>query len=528
MKHLNTLLAILTIAFSTQARAEKTFVYCSEGSPSIFNPQLATDGATYNVTRQIYNRLVEFKAGETEIIPALAASWKVSKDNLSFTFKLRKGVKFHTTKDFTPTRDFNADDVIFTFDRQRIKDNPYNKVSGGSYEFFESTDMGKLIKDIKKVDDYTVQFNLTRQEAPFLANLAMDFASIISKEYADKMLALKTPEKVDTHPVGTGPFVFGSYQKDTMIRLEKFANYFRGASKLDKIVYLITVDSNVRTQKLRAGECHLIAEPAPADLPALKNAKGVKIYSRPGMNVGYLSFNTQKKPFDNVLVRRAISHAINKKALIDAIYLGNAQIAKNPIPPTIWSYNDAVKDYEYSPEKAKALLKQAGFEKGFETDLWTLPVARPYMPNGKKAGELMQSDLAKVGIKARLISYDWPTYLDKSGKGEQGLLQMGWSGDNGDPDNFLFVLLACAGVEAGSNRSRWCYEPFDKLVVQAKQTTDLKKRVDLYKKAQEVFKDQAPFIPLAHSVIYRAASEKLKNYKIDPFGGEYFERLDLE
>lgn len=518
----------LILALSTQAYAEKTFVYCSEGSPSTFNPQIATDGATYNVTRQIYNKLIEFKHGETEIAPALAESWKVSNDNLTFTFKLRKGVKFHTTKDFTPTRDFNADDVLFTFNRQRLKDHPYNKVSGGTYEYFDSMDMSKLIKDIKKIDDYTVQMILAHPEAPLLANLAMDFASIISKEYGDKLLAAKTPERIDTNPIGTGPFIFQTYQKDTMIRLEKNPGYFRGASKLDKIVYLITVDSNVRTQKLRAGECHLIAEPSPADLPALKKAKGVKVYSRPGMNVGYLSFNVQKKPFDNVLVRRAISHAINKKALIDAIYLGNAQVAKNPIPPTIWSYNDAIKDYEYSPEKAKALLKQAGLEKGFETDLWTLPVARPYMPNGKKAGELMQSDLAKIGIKAKLVTYDWPTYLDKSGKGEQSLLQLGWSGDNGDPDNFLYVLLACSGVKAGSNRSRWCYEPFDKLVTLAKQTTDLKKRVDLYKKAQEIFKEQAPFIPLAHSVIYRAASGKLKNYKIDPFGGEYFERLDLE
>ncbi len=518
---------ILTV-ISNAAHAEKTFVYCSEGSPSAFNPQLATDGATYNVTRQIYNKLIEFKPGETEIMPGLAESWTISKDNLSFTFKLRRNVKFHTTKDFTPTRDFNADDVIFTFDRQRLKTHPYNKVSGGSYEYFDSMDMGKLIKEIKKIDEYTVQFNLNRQEAPFLANIAMDFASIISKEYGDKMLEAKTPEKLDTNPVGTGPYIFKSYQKDTMIRLEKNPTFFRGGVKLDKIVFLITVDSNVRTQKLRTGECQLIAEPAPADLPALKTAKNVKMYSRPGMNMGYLAFNVQKKPFDNVIVRRAISHAINKKALIDAIYLGNAEIAKNPIPPTIWSYNDAVKDYEYSPEKAKELLKQAGFEKGFETDIWTLPVARPYMPNGKKAGELMQADLAKIGIKAKLVTYDWPTYLEKSGKGEQSLLQMGWSGDNGDPDNFMYVLLACSGVEAGSNRSRWCFEPFDKLVTEAKQTTNLKKRVELYKKAQLLFKEQAPFIPLAHSVIYRAASTKLKNYKIDPFGGEYFERLDLE
>lgn len=520
---------LLSVVFSfEQVWAEKTFVYCSEGSPSAFNPQVATDGPTFNVTRQVYNRLVEFKYGETEIKPGLAESWKISKDNLIFTFKLRKNVKFHKTKDFSPTRDLNADDVLFTFNRMRLKDHPYNKVGGGTYEYFDSMEMGSLIKDIKKVDDYTVQFTLSRPEAPFLANIAMDFASILSKEYADQLSEKNQKEKIDQLPVGTGPFVFQSYSKDTSIRMNKNADYFRGASKIDRLVYLITVDSNVRTQKLRAGECHLIAEPAPADINSLKTQSNVKVYSRPGMNVGYLAFNVEKKPFDNVLVRKAIAHAINKKALVDAIYLGHASPAKNPIPPTIWSYNDKISDYDYNLEKAKEYLKKAGLEKGFETEMWTLPVARPYLPNGKKAGEIMQSDLSKIGIKVKLLTFDWPTYLDKSSRGEQTMLQMGWSGDNGDPDNFMHVLLACAGVKAGSNRSRWCYDPFDKLVVQAKQTVDVKKRVELYKKAQEVFHDQMPFLPIAHSVVYRATSSKVKNYKIDPFGGEYFEYLDLE
>lgn len=521
--------AILILAITSVSLAQsKTFVYCSEGSPSSLNPQLASDGATFNITRQIYNRLVEFRYGETEIYPSLAQSYKVSKDNLTFTFKLRKGVKWHRTSYFTPTRDFNADDVVFTFERMMDKNHPFHKVGGGIYEYFDSMDMRKILKEVKKIDDYTVQFALSKPEAPFLANIAMDFASILSKEYADKVLAAKTPDKLDNYPVGTGPFVFQSYQKDTMVRMDKNPNYFRGAPKLDKIVVLITVDANVRTQKLRAGECHLIAEPSPSDIPSLKANKSLVVMSRPGLNVGYLSFNVEKKPFDNPLVRRAIHYAVNRKTLIDAVYLGNAQIAKNPIPPTIWSYNEAIKDYEYSVEKAKKLLKQAGLENGFETELWTLPVSRPYLPNGKKAGELMQADLAKVGIKVKLVTYDWPTYLDKTAKGEHQMFQMGWTGDNGDPDNFLYVLLSCAAVQGTSNRSRWCYKPYDELVTKAKQTVDLKTRVSLYKKAQEIFKDQVPWVPLAHSTVYRAMSTKVKNYKIDPFGGEYFERLDLQ
>lgn len=527
-KILSVLLSAFVFQATTVQASEKTLVYCSEGSPSSLNHQIATDGASFNVTRQIYNRLVEFEVGETSIIPSLAESWKISKDNMTFTFKLRKGVKFHTTKDFTPTRDFNADDVIFSFERQAKKDHPYNKVGGGIYEYFDSMEMAAIVKELKKIDDYTVQFVLSRPEAPFLANLAMDYAGIHSKEYADKLMAAKTPEKIDNFPVGTGPFKFVSYQKDTIIRLEKHPQYFRGAPKLDKVVFLITVDANVRTQKLRAGECHLIAEPSHADIPALKNLNTVKVVSRPGMNVAYLAFNTKKKPFDNPKVRRALSHAINKKAILDAVYLGNGMAAKNVIPPTIWSYNDAVKDHEYNVEKAKKLLTEAGYPNGFETELWTLPVTRAYLPNGKKAGELMQADLAKIGVKAKLVTYDWPTYLAKSQKGDHELLQMGWTGDNGDPDNFLFLLLSCAGIPSGMNRAMWCHEPYDRLVIKAKQTTDVKSRVDLYKKAQEMFKEQAPWIPIAHSTIYRVYSSKLKNYKIDPFGADYFEKLDLQ
>lgn len=521
-------IALLTVTAVLAQAQTKTFVYCSEGSPSSFNAQVASDGTTFNVTRQLYNRLVEFKKGETDIVPSLAESWKISKDNLTYTFKLRKGVKFHTTEYFKPTRDFNADDVVFTFDRMLNKSNPLNKVGGGIYEYFDSADMGKLLKEVKKVDDLTVQFVLNRQEAPFLANIAMDFAGITSKEYADKLIAEKKIERMDMYPVGTGPFVFQSYQKDTMIRMNRNPQFFRPMGNIEKIVYLITVDANVRTQKLRAGECNLIGEPSPQDLPSLKVNKDVQVVSRPGLNVGYLSYNAQKKPFDNPLVRRAISHAINRKAIIDAIFLGQAQVAKSTLPPTMWSFNDKVKDYDYNPKKAKELLKEAGLPDGFETELWTLPVSRPYMPNGKKAGELMQADLAKVGIKVKLVSYDWPTYLDKTAKGEQAMYQLGWTTDNGDPDNFLFNLLSCAAVQGTSNRSFWCYKPFDDLIVQAKQTTDLKKRVDLYKKAQEVAADQAIWLPLSNAIVFRALTKNVKGYKIDPFGAEYFENVSIE
>lgn len=523
------ILGALILIFAQSGFAQKTFVYCSEGSPKTFNPMLGTDGVTFNASsKTVYSQLVSFKYGSTEIEPSLAESWKVSADGLTFTFKLRKGVKFHSNKDFKPTRDFNAEDILFTFNRQRLKDHPYHKIGGGTYDYFDSMDMGKIIKDIKKIDDYTVAFVLSQKEAPFLANLAMDFASIQSEEYAKAMMDKKTPDVIDQTPIGTGPFVFDSYQKDTLIRYHANMEYFKGAPKIDKLVFAINPDANVRAQKLKTGECHLIAEPAPTDVDQFKKNQKITVTEQEGLNVGYLAFNTEKKPFDNPVVRKAINMALNRKAYLEAIYMGLASPAKNPIPPTIWSYNSQTKDYDYNPEQAKTLLKQAGFENGFESELWVLPVSRPYNPAGKKMGEMMQADLAKVGIKVKLVTYDWPTYLEKSKNGEHQMIQMGWTGDNGDPDNFLNVLLGCPSVKAGSNLARWCFEPYNKLVQKARQTTDLKQRTDLYQKAQAIFKEQAPWVTLAHARVYRAMASNVLGYKIDPLGSERFEKLDLK
>ena len=522
---------LLSTAFSvasTAMAAKKTLVYCSEGSPSIFNPQLAEDGSTYNNTRAIYNRLVEFKIGETVIEPALAEKWDVSKDGLTYTFTLRKGVKWHASKTFTPTREFNADDVLFSFNRQRLKDHPFNKVNGGNYTYFDGMEMGKIIKDIQKVDNYTVKFILQQPEAPFLPDLAMDFASILSAEYAEQMTKANTKEKIDFEPIGTGPFKFKSYVKDQTVRYEAHEHFWKGRVKLDNLVFAITEDPGVRYQKLKTGECHFIAEPPTQDIPAMRKDKKLAVMELPGLNIAYLSMNVEKPPFDKKEVRLAIAHALNKASYIDAIYFGNARVAKNPIPPTMWSYDTKAKDSSYDPKKALELLKKAGYPNGFETDLWTMPVSRPYNPNGKKMGELMQADLAKVGIKVKLVTFDWPTYLEKSKKGEHQMLQMGWTGDNGDPDNFLNTLLSCSAVQAGANRSRWCHKPFNDLVEKARTISDVKERSKLYVKAQEIVNAEQPWISLAHSTVYRAMSSKVKGYKMDPFGGDHFDFVDIQ
>ncbi|MCD4721332.1 MAG: ABC transporter substrate-binding protein, partial [Desulfobacula sp.] len=470
--------AVLFCMFAVSVQA-KTFVYCSEGSPEGFTPALYTSGTTFDASsRQIYDKLSMFERGETKIVPGLATSWDVSADGKTYTFHLRKGVDFHTTSFFTPTRQFNADDVLFSFDRQRLKSHPYHKISGGSYEYFSGMSMGSLISNIEKKDDYTVIFHLTRPESPFIANMAMDLGSIHSAEYADQMMKAGTPDEFDQKPVGTGPFVFISYQKDATIRYKAFDKYWQGRAKIDKLVFSITPDASVRFAKLKAGECHLMPYPNPADLAAMKKDSSINLMEQEGLNVGYLAFNVKVKEFGDVKVRQALSMAINKQAIIDAVFQEAGKIAKNPIPPTIWSYNDNVKDYAYDVAGAKKLLAEAGYPNGFETDIWAMPVQRPYNPNARRMAEIIQADWAKVGVKAKIISYEWGEYLKRSMNGEHSTVLLGWTGDNGDPDNFLAVLLGCDAVGA-SNRAQWCYKPFDDLLMKAKQVSDIAERTKL-------------------------------------------------
>ncbi len=526
---MRSLIVLLLSVFASVASAEKTFVYCSEASPSTFNPQMGEDGPTFNASSQmLYNRLVEFEEGGTKVVPALAEKWEISKDGKTYTFHLRKNAVFHTTENFKPTRAMNADDVIFSFERALKKDHPFHNVSGGRYTYFSGMEMDKMIKQIVKVDDHTVKFILNAPEAPFLADMAMSFAVVLSKEYADQLAKNKTMEKIDTEPVGTGPFVLKRYVKDNSIRYEAHPKYWQGKAKLDKVVFAITPDANVRFQKLKAGECNLIAEPSPQDLKGISSQPNLKLMSQPGANIGYLAMNVEKPPFDKLEVRQAIAHALNRENYLSVVYQGTATLARNPIPPTVWGADDRTKPYEYNIEKAKELLKKAGLAGGFETELWTLPVSRPYNPNGKKMGELMQSDLAKIGIKVKLVTYDWPTYLKKTRDGEHTLVQLGWTTDNGDPDNFMGVLLSCGAVKAGSNMARWCDKKYDAIVVKAKTVSDIKARTSQYFKAQEYFAKQVPWVLLAHATVFRGVSKNVENYKLSPIGVEDFYPIDLK
>ncbi|TEF75796.1 ABC transporter substrate-binding protein, partial [Pseudomonas aeruginosa] len=243
--------------------------------------------------------------------------------------------------------------------------------------------------------------------------------------------------------------------------------------------------------------------------------------SQAGFNLGYIAYNVTHKPFDKLEVRQALDMAVNKKAIIDAVYQGAGQLASNGMPPTQWSYDETIKDAPYDPAKARELLKKAGVAEGTEITLWAMPVQRPYNPNAKLMAEMIQADWAKIGIKARIVSYEWGEYIKRAHAGEHDAMLFGWTGDNGDPDNWLATLYGCDSIN-GNNVSKWCDAAYDKLVKAAKRVSDQDKRSELYKQAQHILKEQVPITPIAHSTVYQPMNKSVHDFKISPFSRNAF------
>jgi dipeptide transport system substrate-binding protein len=293
-------------------------------------------------------------------------------------------------------------------------------------------------------------------------------------------------------------------------------------------VFAITVNPSVRFAKLKTNECQIIAFPNPADLPAMKADPNLKVLSGAALNIGYWAFNTEKKPFDDVRVRRAMAMAIDKKAILDSVFLGTGVNAVNLIPPNLWSYNKDAKDYPYDLDAARKLLADAGYPNGFSTDIWAMPVQRPYNPNAKRMAESIQADLAKIGVNARIVTYEWGEYLKRVRQGDHQTVLLGWSADIGDPDNFFYVLLSCAAAKNGS-ASRWCNKDYDDLVTQAKQLTTRSQRTPLYEKAQVIMKQEVPLVTIAHSVVSVPMRKNVVGFQLSPLGSpHYFDQVDLQ
>jgi peptide/nickel transport system substrate-binding protein len=485
-------------------------IYGKGGDAVSLDPATVTDGESLIVTEQMYETLVDFAKDSTKIEPGLAEKWDISPDNLKYTFHLRQGVKFHDGSDF------NADAVVKNFQRWAKSKDPkkfayYPSMFGG----FEG-DKSHVIKEVKALDDKTVEFTLTHPLAPFLKNLAMGPFAIASPDSFDKK-----------DPVGTGPFKYKSWKKNDTIEVVKNDKYWnKGLPKLDGVKFKVIKDNSARLNAVLKGEIDLMDGVNPSDKSKVEGDKKLQLIERPSFNLGYLGFNVEKAPFNKKEVRQAISHLINKKDIITNFFEGTAVPAKNPMPPSIGGYNDNIQDYDYDVAKAKELLKKAGYEKGFKMDLWALPVARPYMPDGQKVAEAMQASLKEVGIDAKIVTYEWGAYQDKLRAGEASVYMMGWTGDNGDADNFLYTLLDKDSIDS-NNYSRYASEDVHKLLADAQSNADENKRNELYKKAQEIIHDDAPWVPLVHSTPLLAGSSKIKGFVPHPKGSQSFEDTTL-
>lgn len=496
---------------------DKTLVFGRGGDSTSLDPSRTTEGETFKVTINIYETLLTFEDEGTAVEPGLAKEWEASDDGLTYTFELQEGVKFHDGTDF------NAEAVVKNFERWaggNADQFPYYNTMFGGFE----GDDGHVIESVEADGEHTVVFTLKRPQAPFLKNLAMDMFAIASPTAIEE----QGDDDFERNPVGTGPFKFVEWKANDSITVEKFEDYWQeGKPKLDKIIFRSIPDNASRLNALTTGEIDLADGINPSDGESIENNQDLQLFERPSMNVGYLGLTVTREPFGDKLVRQAINHAIDKESIIDAFFEGRADVAVNPMPPSISGYNDEIEGYDYDPEKAKELLEEAGFADGFEMELWAMPVPRPYMPDGEKVAEVIQKNLADVGITAKIVSHEWATYLDLAEKGEADAFMLGWTGDNGDPDNFIYALLDEDNI-GSNNYTYFKHDEMHDLLIEAQTEVDEEKRIELYKEAQEIVHEEAPWVPLAHSIPLLAGAKDITGFLPHPTGSDLLSDVDFE
>jgi peptide/nickel transport system substrate-binding protein len=502
---------------------DQTLIFARGGDSVSLDYASVTDGESSRVTKQIYESLIEFDEDTFDIGPGLAEDWVISDDGLTFTFQLREGVQFHDGTDF------NADAVKLNFERWADPDHEYHfaeegyaySVYGTQFGGFQG-DEGHVISEINVINDLEVEFVLNEQLGSFMQNMGMSYFAMTSpaafEEYGSA---------INENPVGTGPFEFVSWTKDDSIELVKNENYWmEGYPKLDKVIFQVIPDNAARLTALRSGEIDVMDGLNPDDVEMIESEPGLTMFERTANNIGYLGFNMDKEPFDNPLVRQALNHAVNKEDLMTILYAGLAEPAKNIIPPMYLGYNDAVEEYAYDPDRAIELLAEAGFNDDLEFDLWTMPVARPYMPDPESAAQVLQQDFAAVGVTANIVTHEWATYLELTEQGEQDVFMLGWSGTNGDPDYFFGNLLHGSAIPGG-NRTFYRNDDVDSLLDQAKISIDEAERADLYEQAQLLIHEDAPLIPLVHTRPVLAGNERVQNYVPHPSTSEALTYVEL-
>ena len=512
-----------------------TFRFGQSGDITVLDPWNVTDGNSLLVTRQIYESLVDYEPTGFKIVPKLAESWSTSADGKVWTFNLRKGVKFHDGTDF------NADAVVLNFNRAMNTKDPYRgKPIGDEYAYWgdqwNGFDTDSIITKVEAKDANTVLFTTKVAFGPFLANMAMPTFPIVSpksiKDDVDGWMTVNTKGAA-----GTGPFLIkpGAWQKGQQITLEKNPTYWakdkdgKSLPYLDKVVFRFIADESARVAELRAGSVDAIRDFSPASIPTIKADANLQIVPRPSFNIAYLGINQAVKPFDNLNVRKAIAMGIDKVAIVQAIYAGEAKAASQFLVPGMLGYDESVTEfYKFDQAAAKKLITDAGGP--FTIDLWYMPVSRPYYPDPKKIAEAFASNLKDIGITANLKSEDWTPYRADARDNKFGLWLLGWTGDNGDPDNFLNVFFhpkVVAGKDTAIDAGNWSNPTAWDLLRKAQVETDSAKRADLYKQTSKIVQQDVPRIPMFHANPPTGTTKKVLGFVPHPTGGEAFSLVYL-
>ncbi|MDH6574199.1 peptide/nickel transport system substrate-binding protein [Streptomyces sp. SAI-117] len=499
------------------------------GPTVTLDPVHSSERESGKVCMQIFDTLIGFAPGTTELVGALAVEVpRPERSGKQYTFRLRRGVMFH---DGTP---FDAGAVVFNFDRWKNSKSPYHKGGGQqSSQFslyqakFGGFDDKSIIDRVEAVDPHTVRFHLKRVSVDFLKNVAIYPFSISSPT------ALKNDvENFWQKPVGTGPFKFVSWTRGSAITLAPNTDWWGtdvpvaeggGGPWVEQLVFQDIPDETSRVAALFGGDISGADGLNPDDVPALRKMRRVDPVLGPPLNIGYLAMNCQKKPFTDVRVRRAVAHAINMPEIVKTFFGPTAKLASNPMPPTVPYFARDVEPYAHDPDRARSLLRAAGLDQGFEVDLWYMPVPRPYMPNGKYVAQAMQQDLARVGIKVNLVTREWASYVAAVTSGKHDMCQMGWNGDTGDPGEFMNIQLNSAHATK-TNAQNFAYyknPEMDRLLDQALSTVDRDTQRSLYRRAQMIFHRDVPWAPIAYAGSVFGMRENVEGFAPSPIGDRY-------
>jgi len=520
------LIATLSGCYQNKSLTQNTLIYCTESLPTSFNPQISHDIASLDATtHQIYSRLVKIDPKTNQFIPDLAESWQRSADKLRYRFTLRENISFHQTTFFKPTRFLNADDILFSFNRMLNVQHPYHSINNQAENYFYNHPFTNLLSEINKIDEHTVEFVLAKPDVTLLANLAAHYAVIHSQQYADQLLAQGHPENIDFQPIGTGPFKFKSFDSNGTIRYKKHDLYWQSMTNIENLIFFSNPSATKRYTKLLSGECDAISYPAASQLETISKNKNVILNSKSTANIALWAFNTQRAILKNYRVRQALSQAIDKKTILQAVYFQSAVQTDTLLSKQSWALKPRFESNVFNPEKAKQNLLLLNYDFSQTLTILLPDSSDVFNPNFHKTAELIQANLANIGIKSEIINLSGSALKSRLRSGDYDTYLTGINVHINDPDSIFRPLLSCNSSAETGNSSHWCSSQTQELLDQSLTESSFAQRIKNYYHIQEEVYKQRPYLPIAHVLRLDAISKSILNVEVNPLTGINFQNV---